>query len=127
MANHDPKIQQLVEFNKRKTELTQKKVEQAIKDLIKNKQSINFNSVSKTSGVSKSFLYSNSGLKDRITYLREQEKGLPSRKKVKNNMSDKSKDVIIESLKQKITKLERENSELKQLIQANLMEQYKQI
>lgn len=124
MANHNPTIDSLVKYNKDKTLKTIKKVDEAIKALIKDKENINFNSVSTMSGVSKSFLYTNQTIKERIIFLRNQEKGLPSRKANKSNMSDKSKDVIIESLRRKVKKLEEEKLELEKKVNANLSEIY---
>lgn len=49
------------------------RTETAIRQLIKDKQQINFRSVARTAGVSLDFLYANTGLRQRIEKLRAQE------------------------------------------------------
>lgn len=93
---------------------TAKKVDNAIQRLIKVKAKINFNSVSAESGVSKAYLYKNTDLRTRIDILRKQQEGLSSPGQVKREMSDKSKDVLIIAIREKIKKLEEENKYLKQ-------------
>jgi hypothetical protein len=48
-----------------------------IQKLIKDKIKINFNSASMESGVTKTYLYDNQELRDRIETLRKQQEGLP--------------------------------------------------
>lgn len=56
------------------------RAEGAIRQLIKNKQEINFRSVARAGGVSLDFLYANTGLRYRIESLRSQQATeLPSR------------------------------------------------
>lgn len=116
-----------MKYNKDKTVKTIKKVEDAIKALTKEKKNITFNSVSTISGVSKSFLYTNQAIKERIIFLRNQQKGLPSRKILKSNMTEKSKDVIIESLRRKVEQLEKEKLELARQLNKNLSEIYNKL
>lgn len=127
MTNNNPNIQKIIEFNKNKTIRKEEVVNKVITELIKGKEKINFNTVAEKSGVSKSFLYKNKTLKERIDFLRNQQNCLPSPKKVKNNTSDKSKDVIIESLRQKVKKLEEENKDLKKQLQSKLSDLYLKI
>ncbi|WP_399632683.1 DUF6262 family protein [Sporosarcina sp. SG10008] len=127
MTNNNPNVQKIIEFNKNKTTRKEEVVNKVITDLIKGKEKINFNTVAEKSGVSKSFLYKNKTLKERIDFLRNQQNGLSSPKKVKNNTSDKSKDVIIESLRQKVKKLEEENKDLKKQLQSKLSDLYLKI
>jgi predicted nuclease with TOPRIM domain len=81
--------------------------------MIKNKEKINFNTVSDASGVSKSYLYKNEDIRDRIERLREQQEGLTSSKQVKTKMTNKSKDVLIAVKNKKIKQLEEEIHTLK--------------
>lgn len=85
---------------------TLEKVDQAIKRLLRANESINFNSVSEESGVSKASLYNHSDIRERIES--------PTPKQVKREMNDANKDVIIETLKRKIKALENENKELRE-------------
>lgn len=127
MANHNPKIDSLVKYNKDKTLKTIKKVDDAIKALTKEKENISFNSISTISGVSKSFLYTNKSIRERINFLRNQQRGLPSRKILKSNITEKSKDVIIESLRRKVEKLEKEKLELARQLNKDLSEIYNKL
>lgn len=127
LANNNPKIDSLVKFNQDKTLKTIIKVDNAIKALTKEKENINFNSVSAMSGVSKSFLYTNQTIRERINFLRNQQKGLPSRKTFKSNITDKSKDVIIESLRRKVEKLEKEKLELAMQLNKELSDIYNKL
>lgn len=56
----------LKKYAEEKTKLTLEKVNKAIRELSVNGDKINFNSVSQTSGVSKTFLYNNIEVKNRI-------------------------------------------------------------
>ncbi|OME83104.1 transposase [Paenibacillus sp. FSL A5-0031] len=127
MANHNPNITGINKYSKEKTKSAIGKVDEALKNMIRRQMYINFNSVSEFSGVSKGFLYKNPDLRKRIEMLRKQQDGLPSAKQVKRNMSDNSKDVIIASLKQRVQKLEKENSELKKQLKIQFGDLYKKI
>lgn len=59
------------EYAKRKTKMTLEKADKAIKELSLSQQKINFNSVSQLSGVSKTFLYKNQEVKQRIEDFRD--------------------------------------------------------
>src|SRR5690625_6172631 len=80
--------------------------------MIKQKQKINFISVAEKSGVSKSFLYKYSDIRNRIKTLRKQEEGLETPKQVKREMTEQSKDVIIASLRKRNKRSEEHTSEL---------------
>ncbi|MDZ8056568.1 MAG: DUF6262 family protein [Aulosira sp. ZfuCHP01] len=93
------------------------KVEQGIRQLLKEKQVINFNTVAKASGVSKAWLYKEPEIKARIEHLRDNhskaEKVPP-----KQRTSDASKDAIIKTLKERIKKIEAENRGLRDQLEA---------
>lgn len=93
----------------------------------RNPKTINFNSVAAEAGVSKGFLYKHEEFRERIEYLRRQQEGLPSKKQVRRTMSDASKDVMIESLRKRISDLEEENKKLKKQLQNKLSDVYAKI
>lgn len=97
---------------KQRSTNTAEKVDTAIHALIKNKERINFNSVSEKAGVSKSYLYQHH--RERIESLRKQQEGLPSPKLQKQSMTESSKDVIIAAKNKRIKELEEENKRLKE-------------
>ncbi len=111
---------------KNKTNEAIEKVDVAIRELSINGEKINFNTVSKKSGVSKNFLYSNEQTKQRIEKLRNKQINHEINKRAKFDKTSKSKDVIIEAKDKKIAKLEEENTKLKlqiQFLQTRLYEQ----
>jgi hypothetical protein len=127
MANKNPNTGPLLQSIENKKLLTFQKVENTIKELIKQQQKINFNSVAEKSGVSKSFLYKYDNIRNRIDTLRKQEEGLETPKQVKRKMSEQSKDVIIASLRKRNNELEEENKKLKEQLKLDWAEIYKQI
>ncbi|MBN8253257.1 DUF6262 family protein [Priestia flexa] len=127
MSNKNPNTSKIVELAKQKSLDTEKKVFSIIKSMMKNKKVINYNTVSLESNVSKSFLYNNEGLRKKIDMLRNEQTKLKKVINHKPNTSEKSKDVIIESLKFKIESLERENKELKDALIAKYGDFYKSL
>ena len=113
-GNHIRNTEGLKKYAVKRQLATAKKVDDAIQRLIKTKAKINFNSVAIESGVSKAYLYKNADLRTRIDILRKQQEGLPSPGQIKREMSDKSKDVLIAVIREKIKKLEKENEQLRQ-------------
>ena len=116
-GTHERNTDGLVNHAHRKSQNTAEKVNEAIQRLIKNKEKVNFNSVSEESGVSKAYLYTHPDIRDRIETLRKQQEGLPSPKQVKREMTDASKDVVIAAKNKRIKELEEENRLLKQELQ----------
>ncbi|XEC94044.1 DUF6262 family protein [Paenibacillus tarimensis] len=112
MANYD-RTAHLKSIHAKRKANTFEKVDAAIKRLIRAQQSINFNSVSEESGVSKASLYNHSDIRERIETLRTQQSQTPTPKQVKREMNESNKDVIIETLKRKIKALENENKVLR--------------
>lgn len=105
---------QLKEVHKQRRQATEDKVRFAIDKLLENNISINFNSVSNESGVTKSTLYKNQNLKEMILHHRDRNTDiLLKENKFKNaNISNEN----IASLLSYIEKLELENKKLKQQI-----------
>lgn len=112
MPIHQRNTTSMVEFNKGKSVSKSKAVDDAIKRLIKNGQTINFNSVVAEAGVSKSYLYNHPDHRRRIEELRQQQIGRTSLKPIRSEKSDASKDVIIASLKKRIKELDSKNNSL---------------
>ena len=117
MAEHTRNVTGLRTNAQKKRIQTLEKTEEAIKKLIKENKTINFNSVAETANVSKAWLYKESEIKERIQHLRQQQ-SKKSNKLVKKNISNDSKDSIIKTLKNKSKKLEQENKQLQEQIQA---------
>jgi predicted RNase H-like nuclease (RuvC/YqgF family) len=76
-------------------------------------KAINFNSVAKQSGVSKSFLYGDKAIKECIEQLREKSVNQEMNRRAKYDKTTRSQVVIIEAKEKRIAKLEEENKKLK--------------
>ncbi|MGM0884987.1 MAG: DUF6262 family protein [Bacillota bacterium] len=100
------------------------KIDQAIKRLIRANQSINFNSISKESGVSKASLYNHPNIRERIEKLRNQQSEAPTANQLKRQVDDANKDVIIESLRRRIKVLENDNKELREQFKRSFAQVY---
>lgn len=83
------------------------------KNCKKNGYKINFNAVANESGVSKTFLYDNVEIREKIERLRNAQVNKEINQRAKFDKTSKSKDVIILTKDKKIAKLEKENRELK--------------
>jgi hypothetical protein len=127
MINKKPNTSGLLKTAAEKKEKALKKVENSIKEMVKNQQRINFNTVAEHSGVSKTYLYQNKDFKSRIISLRSQQEVLYNPKQTKRNMTDNSKDIIIESLRRKLKELEKERDELKDQLKLYLGKLYDDI
>ena len=121
-------IQGLIEYSKNKKELARSKVDEAIRRLAVNGDKINFNTVSKESGVSKGFLYKQEDIMKRIVELRNKQINKDINQRAKFDKTAKSKDIIIQAKDKKIAKLEEENTQLKlqiEFLQTRLYEDIK--
>lgn len=85
----------------------------AINELQMKDIKINFNSVAKTSGVSKSFLYDDKTIREKIEQLRLADVDKEMNKRARYDKTSKSKDVIIAAKDKRIAKLEAENRKLR--------------
>ena len=88
-----------------------------IEQMTMNGQKVNFNSVSKTSGISKSFLYETAEIRKRIEEQRKREVDSEMNRRAKYDKTSRSKDVIIKAKNKRIAALEEENSKLKKELQ----------
>lgn len=96
------------------------KTEKAIAKLSSRGEEITFRSIAQQAGVSVSYLYKYEELKDRIKYLREQQKQtvvIPTQEKRYQPASDKSKGVLIYSIKEENKKLRAEIEGLRRHIE----------
>ncbi|MBP1931846.1 DUF6262 family protein [Ammoniphilus resinae] len=119
--------EQLRQLHEARKATTNHKVDEAIKRLLKARMSINFNSVSSESGVSKATLYNNAEIRERIDTLRQQQAQVPTPKQLKREMDENNKDAVIASLKRRIKKLEDENKQLREQLKVAYADVYKKI
>ncbi|QXE18335.1 DUF6262 family protein [Clostridium sp. 001] len=107
----------LKKYAKNKTKITLEKLDKAIRELSLKGEKINFNSVCNLSGVSKTFLYNNAQIKQRIEELRDKQTEKVIKQKLKYDKTDKSKDIIIMAKDKKIKELQEENGKLKEQLE----------
>ncbi|OUB65145.1 transposase [Bacillus cereus] len=134
MVNKHPNKTGLLNYTSKKKKKTQYQVTKVIQLMIKEGQKVNFNSVSEKALVSKAYLYREPLIRKTIEDLRQQQGGLLDLKTLKRNTSDASKDIIIETLKNKINLLkhknkllESENENLKTQIKKELGKVYENL
>ncbi len=98
-----------------KRESAIKRTEDAIARLIQNKRPVNFKTVSEESGVSRTWLYKEPEIKDRINQIKNKQTNKSrSKRKVDNQLTNQAIDTSqIDELKIKIKKLETENYALR--------------
>ncbi len=101
-------------------------VDEAITRLLREHQTVNFNSVAKAAGVSKAYLYTQPLFRDRIEALRQQEREQRVREQVARptGKTDVGKDLVILAKERRIKELEEENRKLKQQLKAALGKAY---
>lgn len=107
----------LLKHAKEKGEIAIEKVDKTIRNLSLINESINFNSVSQVSGVSKAFLYNNEDIRKRIEDLRNKQVHQNMNQRAKTDKTSKSKDIIIMAKDKKIKELEDENRKLKEQLE----------
>lgn len=102
----------------KKAAATERRVEAAITLLLKEHRPINFKTVAETAGVSTAWLYEHQAIKERIIHLRAQQTPTAQIKiPPREQASSASKDAMIAALRQRIQKLEKENSDLKRQVE----------
>jgi len=107
------KMKGLAESDRKRTEETKAKALDAINQLIVSGENVNFNSVYRHSGISKSFLYKDKEIRTRIEEQRACDVNNEINKRAKYDKTSRSKDVIIEAKDKRIAKLEAENRKLR--------------
>ena len=114
-----PNTRGLLAYAQSKAEEAQKRVHQAIDQLLREQQVVNFNTVAKTATVTKSYLYAHDGVRERIEALRAQQSQERierqwAERKLHQNKTDNTKDVLLAAKDRRIKTLEAENRKLKE-------------
>lgn len=118
-SSSKPNTRGLLAHAQRKSQETQQRVHHAIDRLLREQQTINFNAVAKAANVTKSYLYANHDVRERIEALRtQQDQERIERKFVERQQhqgrTDKAKDVLLAAKDRRIKELEAENRKLKE-------------
>jgi hypothetical protein len=109
-----------------KSQKTKRKVDVAIRQLVKSNEHITFNRVAALSGVSKSYLYTRTEVRERIESLRQQQIRRISAQRVTLTRSQASRDVLLVAKDRRIKELEAENRRLKEQLKVALGKIYEQ-
>lgn len=107
------KLKTLEVNRKKQSDEARKKAKEAINLLSKEEKAINFSSIHKQSGVSRSFLYEDAEIRQMIQECRSSEIDSEMNRRAKYDKTSRSKNVIIEAKDKRIAKLEEENRRLK--------------
>jgi cell shape-determining protein MreC len=114
-----PNISGLLAHAQRKSEAAQRRVHQAIDQLLREQHIVNFNTVAKAASVTKSYLYAHQAVRERIEALRTQQ----GQERIERQWAaqqqhqartDKTKEVLLEARDRRIKALEAENRQLKE-------------
>ena len=120
-SEHERNTEGLIKSREKKSNECRERVDKAIRQLLREKSRINFNSVAERANVSKKYLYDHHC--ECINDLRSQQEGLDP-KHVKREMSDASKDVLIAAKNKRIRELEDEVKKLKVILEHRYGEDY---
>lgn len=102
-------------------------VNKTITNLLRERRAINFNSVAKAAGVSKTYLYSQPDIRERIEALRQQEQEQAAREcsfPPVAGKTDRGRDLVILAKDRRIKELEAENRKLSQQLKVALGKAY---
>jgi hypothetical protein len=127
-----PNTQGLLVHAQRKSQETQQRVHHAIDQLLREQQTINFNTVAQAAQVTKSYLYAHREVRERIEALRTQQ----AQERIEHQWSehrqhrertDKTKDVLLAAKDRRIKALEEENRKLKAELKGAYGKLYEQV
>src|SRR5690242_12376199 len=127
-----PNIAGILAHAQRKSEAAQQRVHQAIDQLLREQQIVNFNTVAKAANVTKSYLYAHQQVRERIEALRTQQgQERIERQRAEHQQhqarTDRTKDVLLEARDRRIKALEAENRKLKEDLKAAYGKLYDQL
>lgn len=127
-----PNTQGLLAHAQRKSEEALLRVHQAIDQLLREQQTVNFNTVAKTAKVTKSSLYAHQDVRERIEVLRtklgqERIEQRRETRKLHQARTDKTKDVLLAAKDRRIKALEAENRKLKEELKVAYGKLYEQV
>lgn len=122
----------LLAHAQRKSQETQQRVHQAIDRLLREQQTINFNTVAHAAQVTKSYLYAHQEVRERIEALRTQQgqerlERQWSERQQRRERTDKTKDVLLAARDRRIKALEEENRQLKAELKSVYGKLYEQV
>src|SRR5258708_40203966 len=127
-----PNTRGLLAHAQRKAAETQQRVHQAIDRLLREQEVVNFNTVAKAAHVTKSYLYANADVRERIEALRTQQgqernERQWAERQQQQARTDKTKEVLLAAKDRRIKALEAENRKLKEELKVARGKLYEQV
>lgn len=127
-----PNVSGLLAHAQRKSVETQQRVHQAIDQLLREQQAVNFNTVTKAACVTKSYLYAHQNVRERIEALRAQQgqeriERQWAERQQHQTRTDKTKDILLAAKDHRIKALEAENRKLKEELRVARGKLYEQV
>lgn len=127
-----PNTRGLLAHAQRKSEEALLRVQQAIDQLLREQQTVNFNTVAKAANVTKSYLYAHQDVRERIEALRTKlgQERIEQRRetqKLHQVRTDKTKEVLLAAKDRRIKALEAENRKLKEELKVAYGKLYEQV
>src|SRR5690242_4495675 len=127
-----PNTSGLLAHAQRKSQQTLQRVHQAIDQLLREQQAVNFNTVAKAASVTKSYLYAHQDIRERIEALRTQQgqeriERQWGERQQHQARTDKTKDVLLAAKDRRIKALEVENRKLKEELKVARGKLYEQV
>ena len=127
-----PNTRGLLASAQRKAEEAQKRVHQAIDQLLREQQTVNFNTVAKAASVTKSYLYAHQDVRERIEALRTQQgqerlERQWAERQQHQARTDKTKEVLLAAKDRRIKALAAENRQLKAELKGARGKLYEQV
>jgi hypothetical protein len=121
--DHTRNVSGLLSHAAMKSEAVARRIDSAIRTLVSQKKTVNFNAVAALANVSKTTLYSNPDYRSRIEYLRLNSiASAPT--VVKRSITDKGKDVILAAKNKRISELEAEVKRLSGILERCYANEY---
>ena|SRR5450631_3811228 len=121
-------VEGMKDHAQRRSQEARERVDQAITMLVRERKSINFNTVARSAGVTKSYLYTQSDVRARIEALRtSQVTPVHSRQVIAHERTDASKDLLLAAKDRRMKALEEENRQLKAELKKALGSMYDRI
>lgn len=112
-----PNIRGIQAHARRKAQAARQQVDYAIDHLIREAGLINFNTIAKQAGVTKSYLYAHRDIRERIEALRQQQTGVLEQKRRREadvGRTEKTKDILLAAKDRRIRELEEQNRQLRE-------------
>jgi hypothetical protein len=123
---HDRNTEGIRAHAQEKSQHTKRKVDEAIRELLKSDEQFTFGRIATLSGVSRSYLYTHTEVRERIETLRQQQAGRIIAQRTSQPRTAAGRDILLIAKDRRIKELEAENRRLKDQLKVALGKIYEQ-